>query len=94
MWLDCDREGEHIAYEVLDVVKQHRPRIRPFRARFSSLIETDIERAIGHLGQLDPRLRDVRMAAVLIGAWVPPSHQRSSCVAGAAVPGCVSTQRN
>lgn len=42
LWLDCDREGENIAFEVLDVCKQANPRLLVFRAHFSALTKADI----------------------------------------------------
>ena len=38
LWLDCDREGENIAFEVIDVCKQSNSRIEIYRAHFSALI--------------------------------------------------------
>jgi DNA topoisomerase-3 len=49
LWLDCDREGENIAFEVIDVCKEVNPRIEVKRARFSALISSDIFRAINNL---------------------------------------------
>lgn len=53
LWLDCDREGENICFEVLNVVKEV---IHPlelgkqvFRARFSSITEPDIRKAFASL---------------------------------------------
>ena len=37
IWTDCDREGENIGLEVLEVCREANPRIRPRRALFSSL---------------------------------------------------------
>lgn len=39
LWLDCDREGENIAYEVVDVCHTTNPRLNIWRAHFSALIE-------------------------------------------------------
>ncbi|KAJ0388974.1 hypothetical protein ATCC90586_011055 [Pythium insidiosum] len=54
LWLDCDREGENICFEVIDAVqskmKKHfhgAPII--FRAKFSAVNKTDIRRAINEL---------------------------------------------
>ena len=80
LWTDCDREGEYIAYEVVDAVKRTRPRIRAFRARFSSLIDTDIWRAVGSLGQLDPRQRDVRGTVQCAAQWLFPTRHPSIAV--------------
>lgn len=46
LWLDCDLEGENIAYEVIDVCTSSNPRINVYRARFSALIPRDIIRAL------------------------------------------------
>ncbi len=37
LWLDCDREGEAIGFEVMAVCQKANPRIRVQRARFSAL---------------------------------------------------------
>ena len=49
LWLDCDREGENIAFEVLHVCREVNPRIQVKRARFSALIHSDIFRAVNNL---------------------------------------------
>jgi DNA topoisomerase-3 len=56
LWLDCDREGENIAFEVLDLCSQHNKRLQVFRAKFSALIPRDIFRAVGQDGgrRMDP----------------------------------------
>ena len=38
IWTDCDREGEHIGYEIMNVCKRANPRIEVLRARFSAII--------------------------------------------------------
>lgn len=52
LWLDCDREGENIAYEVIAVVSQviSLPTSAIRRAHFSALTQTDITNAIQNLG--------------------------------------------
>lgn len=39
IWTDCDREGEHIGYEVVEVCRIVNPRLRVRRARFSAIID-------------------------------------------------------
>ena len=56
LWLDCDREGECIAYECLKVIGNFKGAI--LRAKFSSLDRGQIERAFRTLGQLNPHLND------------------------------------
>lgn len=49
LWLDCDREGEAIAYDVIDVCKSVNRHLHVQRAHFSALTSQDIERAIQNL---------------------------------------------
>lgn len=49
MWQDCDREGENIAYEVIDVVKKINKNIKISRAKFSSLNEKEIKHSMENL---------------------------------------------
>ena len=49
LWLDCDREGENIAFEVVDVVKNVNSKVKIKRAKFSSLTQTEINNAIQSL---------------------------------------------
>ncbi|KAL3095009.1 hypothetical protein niasHS_006360 [Heterodera schachtii] len=59
LWLDCDKEGENICFEVVDAV---RPAMRGagggnfmdaavFRARFSAITEKEIKNAMASLGR-------------------------------------------
>ena len=54
LWLDCDREGENIAFEVMDICKQSKPGIRCLRARFSALSHNDVTRALANLRDPNP----------------------------------------
>lgn len=53
LWLDCDREGENICFEVIDAInevqKLHPDQI--FRAKFSAITDVDIKRAFNTLGK-------------------------------------------
>ena len=60
LWLDCDREGEAIAFEVIDIVAKISPYARIHRARFSAATRSDIERAFLNLAKPDKGLSDVR----------------------------------
>ncbi len=46
MWLDCDREGENICYEVIGLVRQQFPKDdNIYRAHFSAITEQEINRS-------------------------------------------------
>ncbi|KAJ6413692.1 hypothetical protein OIU84_006490 [Salix udensis] len=49
LWLDCDREGENIAFEVMEVCNGVNRNLTIRRARFSALIERDIHEAAQNL---------------------------------------------
>ena len=61
LWMDCDREGENINFEVLGIVmpvmknggKNDRTFARVYRAHFSAISEGDILKAYGKLGKPD-----------------------------------------
>lgn len=53
LWLDCDREGENICFEVISLIKpkmnrQHGQQI--WRAKFSAVTKADIDKAMNSLG--------------------------------------------
>ncbi|XP_013414482.1 DNA topoisomerase 3-beta-1 [Lingula anatina] len=54
LWLDCDKEGENICFEVIDSVQHVMNRSRGdqtiYRAHFSAITEADIKRAMANLG--------------------------------------------
>ncbi|KAI4317075.1 hypothetical protein L6164_024985 [Bauhinia variegata] len=49
LWLDCDREGENIAFEVVEVCTAVNRHLSIKRARFSALIDREIHDAIQNL---------------------------------------------
>ena len=72
IWTDCDREGENIGFEIVDVVQAVNRNIRVCRARFSEITRVSIERALERLTTPDlntSRAVDVRQELDLrIGA--------------------------
>lgn len=58
IWTDCDREGENIGYEVIDVCRRVKPNISVFRAKFSEITEQAISRAINNLGPPNKAVSD------------------------------------
>ncbi|CBZ54216.1 putative DNA topoisomerase III alpha [Neospora caninum Liverpool] len=58
LWLDCDREGENIAFEVLSVCSKANSRLKVFRAVFSALTKADLERACRSLQAPDRNQSD------------------------------------
>ncbi|XP_077229660.1 topoisomerase 3alpha isoform X2 [Tasmannia lanceolata] len=49
LWLDCDREGENIAYEVVEVCTIANSHLNIWRARFSALIDREIHESVQNL---------------------------------------------
>ncbi|WIA41751.1 hypothetical protein OEZ86_009091 [Tetradesmus obliquus] len=49
LWLDCDREGENISFEVINVCQAVNRNMRILRARFSALIPRELQRALQQL---------------------------------------------
>ncbi|KAI5673799.1 hypothetical protein M9H77_14163 [Catharanthus roseus] len=72
LWLDCDREGENIAFEVVEVCTQVNRNLNIWRARFSALIDREIHHSVQNLirpNQLFSDAVDVRQEIDLrIGA--------------------------
>lgn len=58
LWLDCDREGEAIAFEVRDILLAANAQLRIVRARFTSLLPAEIQRAARSPGALDAAAAD------------------------------------
>ena len=42
IWTDCDREGEAIGFDVMDIVDKNKS-LDVYRAKFSALTKKDIE---------------------------------------------------
>ncbi|KAL0992506.1 hypothetical protein UPYG_G00094240 [Umbra pygmaea] len=58
IWTDCDREGENIGFEVIDVCKAVKPGLQVFRARFSEITQNSIRRACETLTEPDVNVSD------------------------------------
>ncbi|XP_033734544.1 DNA topoisomerase 3-alpha-like isoform X2 [Pecten maximus] len=58
IWTDCDREGENIGYEVIQVCKSVKPNLRVYRARFSEITPQAIQRACRNLVEPDQNTSD------------------------------------
>ncbi|KAM3178994.1 hypothetical protein ACTXT7_001501 [Hymenolepis weldensis] len=56
IWTDCDREGENIGMEVVDVCRRVKSSIQIFRARFSEITPAAINRAVNNLTTIDERV--------------------------------------
>mmetsp|Transcript_19383 Transcript_19383/g.58606 ORF Transcript_19383/g.58606 Transcript_19383/m.58606 type:complete len:243 (+) Transcript_19383:59-787(+) len=55
LWLDCDREGENIAFEVIEICRKANRHLRVVRARFSAVTPTDVFQAVNNLVEPDAR---------------------------------------
>ncbi len=58
LWLDCDAEGEAIAFEVIEICKQINRNLNIYRAHFSAVTTQDISRAFNNLIEPNRRLAD------------------------------------
>ena len=58
IWTDCDREGEAIGFDIIEVAKKVRPNIEVYRAHFSALTKAEIEKAATQLRRPNKALSD------------------------------------
>ncbi|KAL6551905.1 DNA topoisomerase 3-alpha [Orobanche gracilis] len=58
LWLDCDREGENIAYEVVEVCTRVNHNLNIWRAHFSSLTDREIHKSVRELDRPKQSLAD------------------------------------
>lgn len=58
IWTDCDREGESIGFEIIDVCKAIKPNITVYRAKFSEITNAAVRRALNNLKQPNKFLND------------------------------------
>ncbi|MBA0860744.1 hypothetical protein Goshw_020730, partial [Gossypium schwendimanii] len=73
LWLDCDREGENIAFEVINVCRAVNRHLTIRRARFSALIDREIHHAMQNLIDPNPWFSDAvdaRQATMLLWHFI------------------------
>jgi DNA topoisomerase-3 len=58
IWTDCDREGENIGFEIIQVCKEVKPNIDIYRAKFSEMTAGAIQRAIRSLERPNENVSD------------------------------------
>ncbi|CAK8696344.1 unnamed protein product [Clavelina lepadiformis] len=58
IWTDCDREGENIGFEIIDICQNVKPSISIYRAKFSEITERSVNNACRNLAQPDRRTSD------------------------------------
>ncbi|XP_053194618.1 DNA topoisomerase 3-alpha isoform X1 [Scomber japonicus] len=58
IWTDCDREGENIGFEIIDVCKAVKPNLQVFRAKFSEITPNSIRTACETLIEPDSNISD------------------------------------
>jgi DNA topoisomerase III len=58
IWTDCDREGEAIGFDIIDVCSVSAKQFDVYRARFSALTQSDIEHAFLNLARPQKSLSD------------------------------------
>ncbi|KAF4653107.1 hypothetical protein FOL47_010706, partial [Perkinsus chesapeaki] len=75
LWLDCDREGEAIAYEVIQVCREAKPGLDIHRANFSALTQADLTRACRDLARPNPHLAAAVDARQEIDLRIGPGSQ-------------------
>ncbi|CAH2106244.1 unnamed protein product [Euphydryas editha] len=58
IWTDCDREGENIGFEIIEVCKAVKSSIKIFRAKFSEITSVSVRRALQTLTQPNKNISD------------------------------------
>ncbi|XP_059616595.1 DNA topoisomerase 3-alpha [Phlebotomus argentipes] len=53
IWTDCDREGENIGFEIIEVCRNVKSNITVYRAKFSEITAASVRRALNNLVQPD-----------------------------------------
>ncbi|XP_031765150.2 DNA topoisomerase 3-alpha [Galleria mellonella] len=58
IWTDCDREGENIGFEIIEVCKAIKNNLNVFRAKFSEITGVSVKRALQNLEQPNKNVSD------------------------------------
>ncbi|XP_038212166.1 DNA topoisomerase 3-alpha [Zerene cesonia] len=58
IWTDCDREGENIGFEIIEVCSAIKNNLRIFRAKFSEITAISVRRALQNLEQPNKNISD------------------------------------
>ncbi|KAM3961071.1 LOW QUALITY PROTEIN: topoisomerase 3-alpha [Aphomia sociella] len=58
IWTDCDREGENIGFEIIEVCKATRNSLDVFRAKFSEITAVSVQRALQNLERPNKNVSD------------------------------------
>ncbi|XP_049801714.1 DNA topoisomerase 3-alpha isoform X1 [Schistocerca nitens] len=58
IWTDCDREGENIGFEIIQVCSSVKPNLRIYRAKFSEITAASVHRAIQNLAEPNKQISD------------------------------------
>ncbi|XP_050684412.1 DNA topoisomerase 3-alpha isoform X2 [Leptidea sinapis] len=58
IWTDCDREGENIGFEIIDVCSAVKNNLNIYRAKFSEITSVSVSRALQNLGRPDKNISD------------------------------------
>ncbi|XP_041978680.1 DNA topoisomerase 3-alpha [Aricia agestis] len=58
IWTDCDREGENIGFEIIEVCTAIKNNLRIFRAKFSEITAVSARRALHNLEQPNKNISD------------------------------------
>ncbi|XP_043513149.1 DNA topoisomerase 3-alpha [Frieseomelitta varia] len=58
IWTDCDREGENIGFEIIEVCRAIKSNIRICRAKFSEITQVSINRALQNLCEPNKAISD------------------------------------
>lgn len=53
IWTDCDREGEHIGSEIVEICRDANSRLDIYRARYSAVTQSELRRSMANLQRLD-----------------------------------------